>query len=348
MRDQHWERHHQEEKPIDWSQKDLDEDELQPLLFDVVKGDKVEMAIDLLPQLPKIKDFEAIRKELLFLAAGCASMAMIHLIQPNIESWYSLSEFKRWDGTREGYLKQSVKALTAAIEGNNVEVFRHLLLACNGKTRYSCVLPEILKSRNEEFRTDWEVCIQAEFEHWSLKRASNPRRSSVPFCQRFTDQRVVRAIAGDPSNELFLLSIWEKLNLPKNMRKIYLGDALVNIAVTCSVKLAKYLVHAGADVCHRRSVIYLTPLHHAATHNTRKAAELMKSLLCSGAEPTTFASSKRQGGTSKLRDIMDEVGMQGISKWLDVSWEDLVRETQTERSVKDAEKAGAGDTSCAP
>ena len=345
MRDQHWERHHQENLSINWSQQNLDEDELQPLLFDAVKGDKVEMAIELLPQLPRIKDHEAIRKELLLLAAGCASMAMVHLVQPNIESWHSLS-LDNWDSTRQKLTYPMAHVLTAAIEGNNIEVFKHLLHTCQGRSRYSSILPAILRSSNEEFRIDMETCVDAESEFWTREQSRTKSPSKVPFSRRYTRQNILKAITGDPGNVVFLLSIWKYLDLPKALEKLHLGDALVDIAATCcSATLAKYLIDGGAEVDRRRHITYLTPLHHAATRDTQEAAELIQFLLNSGADPSNYASYEFRGETTKIRHMKDEKGAQRISKWLQVSWEDLVTKIQAERLIIHAEKAETGVTS---
>ena len=344
MRDQHQEQHQQEAIATDWSQEQLDEDELQPLLFDVVKGDRVQMAVDLLPQLPRIKEPEAIRRELLLLAASCASIAMVHLIQPKIESFYSLPTGRPYYGARP--TQPLAELLVAAIEGNNVQVFKHLLLTCNGQIRYSFILPEVLKSSVEDFRMEWEACISAERNFWTQEKQKDlkkPMLGKLSFSQNFTTQHILKATAGDPGKILFLLSIWKELDFDKDMRPFHLGDALVNVAATCcSVKLAKHLVDKGAPIGHRRSDSYLTPLHHAATHNTGEAAELMKFLLISGADPAAYANSGN-GVRKKRRRIEDEVGAQHISEWLGLSWEDLIKETQKERLVLEAGKAEAAE-----
>ena len=93
---------------------------------------------------------------------------------------------------------------------------------------------------------------------------------------------------------------------------------------TCSITLAKALIEYGATVDDRRSSLYLTPLHCAARQTSAAAADLMKMLLFAGADPEAKA------GRAKLR-ISEEKGAKGISKWLGMSWDELVARAKEER-----------------
>jgi len=306
MRDRHWEQCGQEgQKTISFPQSP-DDDEIQPLLFDLVRADKVEVFKTLLPRF-RICPWE-VQRALLLLAAGSGSTAMVELFdyKPNLS-----------------YRRPS--ALVAALEGNNIETFEHLL-SVSQVGNFSSILPEILKSKSEEFLRDWEIYVDAEYELWyDTSRLTSP---SVPFGDRYTRRDILKAAKGVSENEKFILLLWEKLNLAKSLTPVHLGDALGNVAATCcSTKMAKYLIDAGAPVNHRRSSRYLTPLHRAVTHNTSEAAGLVKFLLSMGADPAAFATST-PGNGSKIRRIKDEKGAKGISKWLGVSWDDLVQNTE--------------------
>jgi hypothetical protein len=309
MRDQHWEQCHQEGRKESWLQQTPDDDEIQPLLFDLVRADKVELVKSLTPQLAKC-DYR-VKGALLVLAAGSSSAAMVDLLKPGI------------------YFSDEV--LAAAIIGNNIETFTHLLHV-RDSDGYSRCLSEILKTKSEVFRLNWEINVDAEYEHWNREKlASRYKSSRIPFGDRYTQPSLLKAAIRNPENESFILSIWGKLNLAQNLTQNYLGSALVNVASSCcSVKLAKYLIDARARVDHRRSSSYMTPLHHAVTHDTPEAAELVKFLLDLGADPTAFARSGR-GTKIRIRRIRDEVGAKGISKWLGMSWDDLVEKIRSER-----------------
>lgn len=307
MRDQHWEQCHQEGRKATLFQQDLDEDELQPLLFDLVRTDKVELFKTLIPQFDKCK--LEVRRELFKLASRSGSVAMLDLFKP----------FKNVM-LREGVL--------AAIGATNVENYRHLLPFYVG---YSNILPGILKSGSEELRVGWEINIDSEYEEWTARRNKS---LTCPFSERYTRHELLRTATGNPENEAFILSLWQKIKLTKDCSIVYLGDALGNVAATCcSIKLARYLIGAGAPIDHRRSENYFTPLHHAAKQKTSEAAELMRLLLVLGADPEACATSIPKYG-SRVRRIRDEAGAKGISQWLGMSWDELVEKTKADRQTQ--------------
>jgi hypothetical protein len=308
MRDKHWEQCHQEDSKTICFQQDPDEDEIQPLLFDLVRTDKVQLIKTLIPRVEKCK--WAVQHALYTLAVSSGSTAMVDLLVP---------------------MKHGIfQFLIAAIHSKNIENYRHILHRCGSDfsmVLYPDALLEILKSKSEEFLLGWEICIDADYEDWRQKKKEKKfRNSNVPYGERFIKQNLLKTARGDPGNEAFILTLWKKIDLAKELNPIYLGAALVNVAAACcSVKLAKYLTDAGAGINHRRSRLYLTPLHHAATQNNSEAAELMRFLLVLGADPAAYAMSGR-----KIRQIRDEAGAKGISKWLGMSWDDLVEKTKLE------------------
>jgi hypothetical protein len=312
MRDKHWEQCCQEGSRTVCFQQDPDEDEIQPLLFDLVRTDKVQLIKTLIPRVELCK--WQVRNALYKLAVSSGSTAMIDLLVP--------------------ITYRNKDLLIVAIQSKNIENYRHILHSCKSrfsKVNYPVVLPEILKSKSEEFLLGWEICIDADYEAWRKEqRHFHYARKSIPYGERFTMQDLLKTARGDPGNEAFILTLWKKIDLAKELTDIYLGAALVNVAATCcSVKLAKYLTDAGAGINHRRSSQYLTPLHYAATKNNSEAAELMRFLLVLGADPAAYATSIPSRGR-KIRQIRNEAGAKGISKWLGMSWDDLVEKTKLE------------------
>jgi hypothetical protein len=279
-------------------------DEIQPLLFDLVKADKVDVVRNLQDQISALPT--SIRNALEECAASFGSAAMIDLIQP-----FHGGEFP-------------YSSLRSSIRAANIDAFKHLLsrskdIECTfGDVTYSFILSDVLVSDSEEFFEEWERYIDVEFK--SVKK-SKP----VPFGERYSRPYVIRATAGHPGRENLLISIWEKTLVLKSFGRAYLGSAVVNVAATtCSVRLAKYFVDYGAEVDFRRSALYLTALHHAARQNSAAAAEMMKYLLLQGADPELMA------GRAHLR-IRDEKGAKGIAQWLGMSWDELVTKTKEER-----------------
>jgi len=261
-----------------------------------------------------------VKTELFKLAAGSGSVDMLRLLNDN--------ENTSWSFCHDG--------IVAAIDGANIETFMYMLedfrKPSHGLIVYFDILPEVLMSRKPEFNRDWEAHVDNDYKLWKEMLDSGQGRSKVPFGVESIAPRLLKTAKGNPDNAAFILLSWEKINLAKEFKLYYLGDALVNVAIACcSVKLAKYLIDAGAPINHRRSQRYITPLHHAVTHDTSEAAELVKFLLYLGADPEAFSTSIESRG-SKVRRIRDEKGAKGISKWLGMSWDELVEKAKAERA----------------
>jgi len=280
--------------------EDPEADEIQPLLFDLVKAGKVDIVRNLLDQ------FKALPKEIKIALQECAasfgSAAMIDLIQPFEKDTFPTN------------------AMQSSIRTANIDVFKHLL-SRSKNCRHSCysnstIVREVLMSDSEELFEEWVRYIDAK---------PKEVRTSNSWGVEFTQPRVIRATAGHPGRENLLVTIWEKIGVLKSFDRAYLGAAVVDVAsTTCSVKLAKYFVDHGAEVDFRRSQLYLTALHHAARQNSAAAAEMMKYLLLQGADP------ELTGGHAHVR-IRDEKGAKGIAQWLGMSWDELVAKAKEER-----------------
>lgn len=309
MRDEHLDRYHQkQDAPLSSTLNKPDKEEIQPLLFDLVKADKVDAVNALFPEFTRLR--MTVKDELRRLAALSGSPAMLHLVAPTAK--YSFP----------------ADLIRCSIHGRNIETFRYLLFENRDYTRsneydsgvsYSSVLDEVLKSDSEVIYEEWEKYLNVEIK-------AGTGRSRATLGDRYTRPHIIKATAGKPSRENLLLLLWQKIDLHELGGNI--GNALVNVtSTTCSVKLAKFLIDCGAKVDHRRSPRLLTPLHHAARKTTAEAAEMMKFLLFQGADPEVEC-------TASLR-IRDEKGAKGISKWLNMSWDDLI--------TKAKERQRAGD-----
>ncbi|KAL9036630.1 MAG: hypothetical protein Q9214_006046 [Letrouitia sp. 1 TL-2023] len=97
----------------------------------------------------------------------------------------------------------------------------------------------------------------------------------------------------------------------------------LNARGCCSVAIASFLLQSGVDVdtCSKplgfRSS---TALYSASKKNNQRAAELIRFLLESGANPL-FRS------TLYARYIADRPGPKNIQKWLGITWEQLVKDS---------------------
>ena len=284
-------------------------DEIQPLLFDLVRAGKVEAVRNLLCQ------FEALPKEIKKAIRECAasfgSAAIIDLIEPFDKEYFPYH------------------VLLYSIRAANIDLFRHVLSRSKNcdKANYTHAYSSIV---NEVLRSDSEEAFETLLRHFESDL--NTRRDKLLAWDALVTQRdSIQATAGHPTRENWLIIIWDKAGVPK-LGDRTLGTALISVALsTCSVKLAKYFVDHGAEVDFRRSHSYLTPLHHAARQNSAAAAEMMKYLLLQGADPELKP-------TRAYLKIRDEKGAKGIAKWLGMSFDELVVKTKEEREKIAAKK----------
>jgi len=91
-----------------------------------------------------------------------------------------------------------------------------------------------------------------------------------------------------------------------------------------SIPLAKYFVENGADVNSGMSGSSYPALYNLVKKFSPRDAETIKFLLQKGADP--YLSSLRR------RSIKSLAGMKKVEQYFDKSWDDLVREAQTERA----------------
>lgn len=105
-----------------------------------------------------------------------------------------------------------------------------------------------------------------------------------------------------------------------------LSDMLKIVAQrSCSISLASFLLKAGANINSQgRMGIAGTPLYRAANRTTKPAADFMKFLLQSGADPTLSCSG---GKPENMK------GAKNISRWLGMTWDELVESIQAERAA---------------
>ena len=96
----------------------------------------------------------------------------------------------------------------------------------------------------------------------------------------------------------------------------------------CSINIAEFLLRNGADVNIRGTFANTrtshTPLYSAAMRTTAEAAQLAKFLLESGADPSATVQGRTAG---------ELPGAQNISKWLGMTWDEVVESTAAARAV---------------
>ncbi|KAL9621920.1 MAG: hypothetical protein Q9160_003741 [Pyrenula sp. 1 TL-2023] len=215
------------------------------------------------------------------------------------------------------------------ISADKVESVRGLLLQFKklGPARDTKLDPNAVSALAEVLRSDSDDL----FEDWlnNVDLETKSTTDQMPLGAHFIRSPIIQATEGQLHREDYLLQVWKKLDLLNSCGSIYVGDALFNVAsTTCSIKLAEYLLDHGAEVDHRRSKRYMTPLQHAARKTTCKAANLMKLLLLKGADPEMISENIYVAKKTRIRD---EKGAKEISKWLGMSWDELLADVKAER-----------------
>jgi Ankyrin repeat len=309
----HWLRCHQDTAPkpnqlID----DPDDDEIQPLLFDLVTMGKLDEVSRLLPRFRELP--REVKKELKKLAAFAGSLAMVQLL---LETFSPANDV-------------SYNIIVESMKGENIEVLSWAASEFQIEDFHSYQLEPIhgaaMSSSAAEVLELWEK----NFSKLNLWKSPCVVHASL-----------IRAVKS-PMLEIRLSTIWKERALSGELNTGHLGIALKAVAeTTCSIVLAKVLLECGADINFKRTTMISerTPLHVAATKTTVAAAELMKFLLLSGADPNVSAEVKRDksGGNrgryqrTETRTPSMERGAQNISKWLGMTWDQLVKWAEEQR-----------------
>jgi hypothetical protein len=112
MRDDHYQNHVATDTQEIPHAKNPEADEIQPLLFDLVKADKVDVVRNLLDQFHALP--LDIRKALRDCAASFGSIAMVDLIEP----------FDKYNFPKN--------LMEIFIQTGNIDLFKHLLLRSEG------------------------------------------------------------------------------------------------------------------------------------------------------------------------------------------------------------------------
>jgi hypothetical protein len=165
------------------------------------------------------------------------------------------------------------------------------------------------------------------------------------FSENVASIDLIRTVKS-PMQEIRLSTFWKARVLSGELSKYELCNALRAVAeTTCSVVLAKALLECGADVDFTRSqkMTERTPLYMAATKTTAEAAELMKLLLLYGADPNISYKVRRsrEHKSGEIRTPSMERGAQNISKWLGMTWDQLVKWAEEERRKRSINEPGS-------
>ncbi|KAI1273970.1 NACHT domain protein [Xylaria sp. FL0933] len=329
MRDDHLDRAHSKDTKDTLASAQLESaEETKSLLLDLVKLGCVESVKSYLSRMPNPTDEwasalcqQAVLSGSLQMAQLCRSKCGLHsrylieLVEPLIQQ--KNPEIFEW------YLFTFIEPKFGKIDISGINSFFYNGLyktLLYGKLDYIQLWADFIKSNSHE---DLGTCA-----------VQGPLRRL----------KMVKATANDPSREAMLIRLWRSPKWAdgrsRNVKDVW-GGLLVSVAATtCSVTLARFLIERGADIDFRRNYEYATPLRHAAKQDTAEAAAFMKWMLIHGANPNPeqMQTVRKAIGVKPPVKLRDEKGPSGISKWLGVTWDDLLKEVlkevQQQRSAR--------------
>jgi hypothetical protein len=204
-----------------------------------------------------------------------------------------------------------------AIKTGNIE-FLDWLINSNEMSAFrvqaKSIVVAFLNTNSEDM---WRLCEQFMV---ILSRAGDMVRSLSDNC---FEERVINATSRAAKRETALLSLWECVGRITKLKVTKLSYALGAVArTTCSIRLATALLQYGADVKGQKGILAVSPLQFAARKSSIENAEFMRFLLSAGADPEQVSRSRKPS---------DEIGAKEISRWLGITWNELVEQTRNQR-----------------
>ena len=334
MRDAHLDQFHtedQKQQPLQETRtQNLDQNEIQPLLFDLVRADRTMEVKQLLDHFKAMKGSE--QGSLLQLAARSASEVMLGMLyDAQTAVWSNIVDLEC----------QYLSLLHFAILSKNPDAVRWILErldTCFGAVSYyPC---SSLHNMLGPHRTDWSIILQLVLESDSEElfqcligqfakefTAKRQHQSTSPVARALVNA-VMKATDRQPERERRLLLLWDKIRQTFSTKNC--GQALRCVAETCySIPLAKALLRYGADINFTgvNTDTYRTPILCALRRSSPEAAEFARFLLYMGADPDRTARK------SAFKSAGAEPGGREIYKWLGITWDELVAKVKADREA---------------
>jgi hypothetical protein len=339
MRDEHLEQFHTPHNvPPNGGLENLDDADLRNVCLDLIKADDVSRIRELAAAGLLNKKFYL--DDLISCAAQCASPETMKtlLSQKGIKS-----ERSPWHGTYSKLL------LPQVVAGGSSEMLEYILQS--DLTDW-----EKLLRRDLDYHTSWtgealETVLQELRGNGLSDVLAKGNDEMLGICCKWVEQDMLKnakrryiicvpmiaATKGDTYREHILLGLWKKIPTARWTMNHW-KNAIVNVAsTTCSTKLAKFLIDQGVPVDWRNSKAALTPLVHASRNTTVEAAELVRVLLFNGAE--IIVEIVKNNNRARLDETLQKSeirvselkGARQISKWLGVSFDELVAQAKKAR-----------------
>ncbi|VZI19679.1 unnamed protein product [Fusarium fujikuroi] len=330
MRDDHFENGHSHAADPGSSStilpQKIENEELQPLIFDLIEINNVEIIKTLMPYLRNSNRYVQIA-----IAIHAAKMCSHSILQLFIDSGILTGAFSTnnsLDWSRFRILAQRT------VESESVGLSKILLYWVSTlntqkgniyDVEYTvmAILKSIIALESEDIFELWRPILATGFNFTAINWDVGPV---------FTNVDIIAATNNSPNGERMLLWLWKKCEPLDTLNVYELKRFLRTIAEnTCSVNLARYAIQHGCEVDSKAHKASPTALQVAARKTTQQAADLMEFLLLQGADPNV---------RSRNKGISDEKGAREISKWLGMTWEQLVTRTTEKRQKQEKRRQG--------
>lgn len=295
--------------------KNPDDDELVPLLSDMIAMGMITEVEALYPRFKKLD--VNLQRSLIHEAAFSGTLRIFQYLFNRCErKYHTLGPFP---------LSFLVECILGSIKGENIDTLKWLI--------HEHLAPKFSQFGDlRALYTFMQTCVNAEstevFEVWKMDFKSYQRDGGHAITFAITTVK-------DPAKQERLATVLSEQATLGHLTTSDLDYSLKLVASsTCSVPIAKVLLEYGAVVDFRTSksrkdTSGKTPLMLAAAKRTREGAEMMKFLILAGADPNALYQHKRnlEPTTAGM-----ERGAQNVSKWLGMTWDELVQWAVDQRS----------------
>lgn len=292
-----------------------DEDEVVPLLLDMIAMGKTAEVKALCPKFHRLN--HTLREKFILEAAFSGSLQILQCL---------LEQFD-FDGYKEFLIDPNYLFLQCAnesIKGENIEVLQWVIPHVSSSMSSFRLRDVVSFMHLGAFAESAQV-----FETWKMHLKTYVWMKKHLICEG--------SVLGvkDPVKQERLASVLSEQASLGYLTTYDLSRALKALAATtCSLSIARVLLDSGAAVDFRSensrgNELIKTPLIAAAGRKTREGAEMMRLLLLAGADPNASYMPRKN---REPRSAGMELGAKGISKWLGLSWDELVEWAAEQRS----------------
>lgn len=321
MRDDHLQNAHQRihrpDFPDSATLKQPGNEEIQPLMFDLIESNQVEIIKSLIPRLENLDP-----SVLVELAVSAAKEGRTSIIREFQDCGLFDEAFIRTSLSRGRVLGYGIRRFaTVTMQSGSTSLSKLSLswIANLGLEPEPLVqiTSAIIASDSQELLDLWKPSIDSAYQE-GLRKTSDR-----PVTQGLVGVHFLQVTKNSPSRECMLLSLWKEYKVMELLEAPSSKRLLATVAeTTCSVNLARYMLNHGYAIDARLTAASPTALHIAARQNTQPAAVFIEFLLAQGADP--------ENGTPRKK-IRDEIGAQQIENWLGITWDQLIEKTAKER-----------------